>query len=122
MDRALVDMAEAAWRRTLWRRNRSSSLVYKLISWLTDYGLGFSRVAVTAALIVIAFSIFFYASDVHASPEDSLLISARYFLGLEDHYSATDIWLSLTGIVEAILGLVVLAVVIAIFTSKFTDL
>jgi hypothetical protein len=122
MDRALVDMAEAAWRRTMWRRSRSNSFAYKLLSWITDYGFGFSRVAIAAALTVIAFSIFFHATDVHASAGDSLLISARYFIGLEDHYSTTNIWLSLAGIMEAIFGLVVLAVVIAIFTSKFTDL
>jgi hypothetical protein len=122
MDRALVDMAEGAWRRTAWQRRRSGSVVYKLLSLITDYGFGFGRIAGAAVLTLIAFAVLFYMSDLRATAGDSMLISARYFIGLEDHYSATNALLSLVGVSEAILGLGFLAVVIAVFTSKFTDL
>ena len=122
MDRALVDMAEGAWRRSAWRRRRSKSPVYKALRFLTDYGFGFGRIALTAFLIVVAFAVFFYTIDPQVSAGNSVLISARYFIGLEDRYSATNGLLSLVGISEAILGLGFLAVVIAIFTSKFTNL
>jgi hypothetical protein len=122
MDRALVDMAEAAWRRTDWRRRRSKSLIYKLLSFITDYGFGLGRVGLSAVFTVVAFATIFYMADLQTSAGGALLISARYFIGLEDYYSSSNALLSLIGIGEAVLGLGFLAVVIAIFTSKFTDL
>jgi hypothetical protein len=122
IDQALVDMAQGAWRRTAWTRKRSKSVIYQLLSFITDYGFGFGRVAVAAALIVMGFAVLFYGADPRVSAIDSLLISTRYFIALEDHYSATNAALSFTGIVEAVFGLGFLAIVIAIFTSKFTDL
>lgn len=122
MDSALVDMAEGAWRRTAWRRRRSTSLPYKALSFLTDYGFGFGRIAVGAMFAIVTFGLVFYMADRQVSAGESLLISARYLIGLEDHYSATSLWLSLVGVAETTCGLVVLALVVAIFTSKFTDL
>ena len=122
MDRNLVDIAEGSWRRTAWRRRRSRSLVYKLLSFITDYGFGFGRVALFATLAIVVFALLFYMTDLTVSAGDSLLISARYLIGLEDHYSASNAWLSLVGIAEAFIGLGLLAVVVAIFTTKFTDL
>jgi uncharacterized protein YjbI with pentapeptide repeats len=122
MDRALVDMAEGAWRRTDWQRRRSKSLVYKLLSFITDYGFGFGRIALSAGFTVVAFAVIFCMADPQTTVGGALLISARYFIGLEDHYSASNALLSFIGVGEAVLGLGFLAVVIAVFTSKFTDL
>jgi hypothetical protein len=122
IDRALSDMAEAAWRRTDWRRQRSNSLIYRGLSFLTDYGLGVGRVAVAASIIVLLFALGFYIADSEITAVGSFLVSTRYFLSLEDHYAATSELLSLAGNAEAMLGLIFLAVIIAVFTSKFTDL
>jgi hypothetical protein len=122
MDRALIDMAEASWRRTRWRRKRSGSIVYKFLKLATDHGFSVGRVFVIAAALVVAFSILFKVLDESISIADSALISVRYFLGLDDHYAATNYLLSLVGIGEATLGLVFLSILIAVFTSKFTDL
>jgi len=122
MDQALIDMAQGAWRRTDWQRKRASSWPYKLLTFVTDYGFGFRRVALAAVLVIMLFGLLFRAADSTTTAANSFLISTRYFLALEDHYSGVNAWLSVAGIVEATIGLLFLAVVVAIFTSKFTDL
>lgn len=122
MDEALVDMAQASWRRADWRKRRSRSIVYKALSYVTDYGFGLRRAASVAAAIIIVFAVLFRLFDSSKSVTESGMISVRYFLGLSDEYATSSTSLSLLGTTEAVFGFVFLALLIAIFTRKFTDL
>ena len=122
MDRGLTDMANAAWRRTDWLHRRSTSLVYWALKKITDYGFGIRRLFLVALAAVGGFAGIFYLSDPRGTVGGALLDSTRYFIALGDPYESSHPLLSAVGMVEAGFGLIALAMLIAIFTSKFTDL
>jgi uncharacterized protein YjbI with pentapeptide repeats len=127
MDQALKDFANTAWRRTDWLNRRSRSPVYRFLTFTTDYGFGVGRFFVVALSVVVCFSGIFYFATSHLTDRkvtfaESFLNSMRYFIALSDPYETIHPILSALGILEASLGLVALAMLIAIFANKFTDI
>lgn len=122
VDDGLRDMAAGAIRRTQWLQKRSKSSLYKVSNYLTDHGIGLWKVFATSLVIIIIYSLLFREFDNKITQGDSLLVSARYFLGSGEHYADGNILLSLLGISETVAGLLFLALVVSVFTAKFTKI
>lgn len=122
IDRALDDLAKRAWRRSDWRRQRSRSLVYRFLTFTTNYGFGIGRLFLTSTVVVLVFAGLFLWLQSSGTALDAVSNSIRYFLSLGDPYEAKQPLLAVVGMLESLLGLVALAMFIAIFTSKFTDI
>jgi hypothetical protein len=122
MDQALIDMAEGAWRRTKWFRRRASSPVYRALLFLTDHGFGVWRILAAALATVIVFAGIYSWLAPSSAGFAAVLVSAHYFLGLANAFNANQPVLAGIGVFEAFLGIVFLAILISVFTSKFTTL
>ena len=120
MDMALRDIAIAMKRRTQWVHARARSRIYVLANFLTDHGLGLWKACTAALLLIGIFAFIFYCMDIQLGGLDSILVSLRFFTGLEDYYSFKSQILSIIGIVESGMGIVFIALLISVFTSKFT--
>lgn len=121
IDVALRYRAEVAWRSDAWRLNRPRTIAYRFFSTITDFGFGFRRLLLASGLIVVVFAFIFWLL-LHSEYNDTLQASARYFLNLSDDYNGQGTALEWLGLIESALGLVFFAILISVFTKKYTDL
>lgn len=122
MDQALIDMAHAGWVRSLWAVQRFRSPIFRFTNWITNYGAGLSRIAIFSLLVIFAFGIVFWQTRPELQFIEAQTVSIKYFFNISDHFQIYSDPLTWVGFIEIIFGLFALAVVISIFTRKFTDL
>lgn len=122
MDQALKDMAHAGWARSTWAIKRFRSPLFRFINWSTQYGSSMWRLSAITFFVVFAFGILYWWLTPGITILESQAISVKYFLNINDYYNDYSSFLAWVGFAEVISGLFALAVVISIFTRKFSEI
>ncbi|NNM78651.1 hypothetical protein HJG53_17325 [Sphingomonas sp. ID1715] len=114
-------MAKASWARSEWSHKKHRSPIFKFINWSSNYGLSVWRVVTVSIAVILCFAcLYWFFGGLSAS--EATLTSIRYFFNVSDVFEGKNSMLSAIGLLEVSAGLMILAIVIAIFTRKFTDL
>ncbi len=125
--RAQVLQRQLLWRQIIWRGDVSrlgSYLLASLLGLLTGYGYRVGRIVVAYLIIVVACAIALFALGLQTghplAPQDAFLISLTAFHGrVFSGQFAPDSPQSWITAIEAICGLVVESVFIAMLTQRF---
>lgn len=123
IDVGLRDIAENEWRKQDIKRNKSRGALYRILVRLLGYGARMDRIIYISLSIIAAFTAL-YASinpikdDPYSTISIALKNSLRYFLSLSDPYEVNGGLISVAGIMESALGLIMLAVLISVISRR----
>lgn len=119
IDQTLRDMAEAAWRRSEFKKNTSHSRLYRYTMEVIGHGERLPRLLLVAFIVILLFSIVYCFADDKANLIQSFVYSVQYFVSLSSPYEDRNFILSAIGTAESVIGLLFLGILVSTLTSKF---
>lgn len=125
IDEPLSRLARREWAKQDDDRHEGSWVI-RAARRALGYGLNIPSVAWISAGIVAGFALMWMASPLAAGEPllrrlwSCLLCSARYFVGLTDVFAPSDSRWAALGIVETVIGLVMVALLIAALSKRLT--